>query len=498
MTTINLFDDQDEFVNALRSVISQGCKSVLGVASPAFGKTVVASYITRSTVQRSGSVWFLVHRKNLLRQTSKAFWKAKISHGLMTSGKGRSPLPVQVGTIGTVHSRISTLKAPTIMFVDEAHLARGKMFETVIKWGKDHGSIIIGLTGTPCRLDGKSLGYLFDEMIEGKSPRWLIENGRLSDYVMYSSPIDISEDLSSIKSKDGDWQVDKLDSVMSKPAIVGSAVEHWKKYAKDMITVVYCVSVAHSKSVCKEFNDAGIPAVHVDADTTEDELYDACMGLYTGKYKILCNCELVIEGFDLSMQIDKPITLECVILLRPTKSKARYLQMVFRALRWKEHRAVILDHAQCAVMHGLPDDDHEWSLHEDDQASKKSKKKTEEKDINIVQCKSCYFILRRGPELCPGCGAPIQGDGRKIEHVDGELVEIDKTAARKAIKREQGMAREIEDLVSVGLGRNMKNPAAWAAITYAARQGRKPTPAEFARAKSEYIRLTTPFEGAAF
>jgi len=125
--SFQLYEDQQEFISKLRESLKGGVKSVLGVASPAFGKTVIAAHITQQARNRdpNASVWFLVHRKNLLRQTSKSFWQAKIEHGLITSGKMRSTLPIQVGTIGTVHSRMDSLQPPKILFIDEAHQMRG-------------------------------------------------------------------------------------------------------------------------------------------------------------------------------------------------------------------------------------------------------------------------------------------------------------------------------------------------------------------------------------
>ncbi|MFW0776250.1 MAG: DEAD/DEAH box helicase, partial [Rickettsiales bacterium] len=340
---INLYEDQEEFVHKLRVAIADGHKSILGVASPSFGKTVFAGYITEAASGRRRSVWFLVHRKNLLRQTSKSFWRSKIEHGLITSGKRQSKLPVQVGTIGSVYSRLDGLKPPDILFVDEAHLAKGNMFETVITWARDAGSIVIGLTGTPERLDGKALGDVFSVMVEARPTQWLIEQGRLSTYDMYSTTV--TPDLSGVKKSGNDYNREQLADVMQDRVIVGDAVDHWRKYANGMITVCYCVNVKHSKATAEYFNASGIPAVHVDADTTEAELKEACEGLASGKYLVLCNCELVIEGFDLSAQVGKDITIECCILLRPTQSLARYLQMVFRALRKKPMPAIILDHA---------------------------------------------------------------------------------------------------------------------------------------------------------
>lgn len=479
-----LFEDQAEFVIKLRESLRKGHKAILGVASPAFGKTVVASHITETARNRdpSATVWFLVHRKNLLRQTSKSFWQAKIEHGLITSGKSRSKLPIQVGTIGTVYSRLTSLKAPKIIFIDEAHLSRGKMFSTVIQWAIDSGSIVIGLTGTPIRLDGKALGDLYQDLIEAKSTSWLIEQGRLSGYRAYTTPS--VPDISSVKTTAGDFNIKDLASAMDKPTIVGDAVTHWKKHALGMRTVCYCVNVEHSKHTCQAFNDAGVPAVHVDASTTEKELKEACEGLASGRYKILCNCELVIEGFDLSAQLDgADVTLECCILLRPTQSLARYLQMVFRALRRKAKPAVILDHAGCIIRHGLPDEDREWTL-DGATAAERKKKDDEGADVNVSTCKTCYAIFMSGVDACPMCGAPVEKKAREIEQTDGQLEEVDIEAIRREQKKEQGSARSMRDLVMLGVRKGMRNPTGWAANVYAARQKRRPTAEDYQAAKS--------------
>lgn len=480
MATHQLFDDQIEFVDKLRLVIRQGYKSILGVASPAFGKTVVAGHIIATARQRSdsASAWFLVHRKNLLNQTSKSFWQNKIEHGLLTSGRIRSQQAIQVGTIGTVYSRLASLKAPTILFVDEAHLAGGKMFSSVIQWAIEKGSIVIGLTGTPQRLDGKPLKAQFQVMVEARPTGWLIEQGRLSRYKYYAAPH--APDLSGIKKHDGDWNREQLAEVMGKRVITGDAISHWKKYANGLRTVIYCCNVKHSRMTAESFTAAGIPTVHVDADTTTKELEDACKGLASGKYLAMSNCELVIEGFDLSMQAGSDVTLECCILLRPTQSVARYLQMVFRSLRRKPRPAIILDHAGCALRHGFPDDEREWSL----DGSETSQRKKDDEDIKVKQCQHCYAVFRPGPSNCPSCGEALTGEARKIEVVDVDLVEIDIESMRREQKREQGSARTLADLVALGMRRGQKRPAEWAAHVYAARQGgRKATTGDFAAAR---------------
>lgn len=481
MPAFNLFDDQAEFVANLRGALKSGYQSVLGVASPAFGKTVVAGHIIATAREKSdATAWFLVHRKNLLRQTSQSFWSAHIEHGLLTSGRTRSRMPVQVGTIGTVHSRIGTLTPPTILFVDEAHLSRGRMFETVIKWCLDAGTIVIGLTGTPERLDGKALGDVFDVMVEARPTHWLIDQGRLSGYDIYST--NVQPDLSGVKKSGGDYNREQLAEVMDNRVLVGDAISHWRRHANGMRTVVYCVNVKHSRHTAEAFNDAGIPAVHVDADTTEGELKDACEGLATGRYLILCNCELVIEGFDLSAQVGKDITLECCILLRPTESLARYLQMVFRALRKKPAPAIILDHAGCAMKHGLPDEDREWSL--EGRKKGKRKKADEEPEVNVQQCKYCFHIFRPGPDRCPACKNAVEKKTPKeLRQIDGDLVKIDVDSVKRERKRNQGQARDLKDLVALGIRRGMKNPSGWAVHVYCARSGRKPAPKDYQQAK---------------
>lgn len=484
--TFQLYEDQAEFVVRLRESLRRGKRAVLGVASPAFGKTVVASHITQTVRDKdpSASVWFVVHRKNLLRQTSKSFWRAKIEHGLITSGKSRSKMPIQVGTIGTIYSRLATLSPPRVMFVDEAHLSRGKMFSGVIQWALDGGTIVIGLTGTPIRLDGKALGDLFQDLIEAKDTAWLIEQGRLSSYRAFTTPI--QPDLSDVKKTAGDYNKAQLATAMDTPTIVGDAVSHWKKHAAGMKTVCYCVNVEHSKNTAAAFNAAGVPAVHVDADTTESELKAACEGLATGRYMILCNCELVIEGFDLSAQLDGlDVTLECCILLRPTQSLARYLQMVFRALRAKPEPAVILDHAGCIVRHGLPDEHREWSLDGRDRARRKPKE-DDEPDVNVTTCGECFMVFMSGPNTCPHCGSPVEKKERVIKQAEGELEEVDVQAIRREQKREQGSARSMRDLVALGARKGMRNPAGWAANVMCAREKRKPTPDDYRQAKSIY------------
>lgn len=478
---IELFEDQHEFIEKIRNELRSGNKSVLGVASTGFGKTITSAYMAREAASRGKTVWFLCHLKNLLTQTSRAFWQLKIEHGLIASGKARSSVPVQVGTIGTAVRRIADMKAPDLLIVDEAHLAMARTWVELIDWAKSNGSIVIGNSASPERLDGKGLGYLFDSMVEARPMSWLIESGRLSDYVVYSTPNQL--DMSSVKTRAGDWASNELDELVNKPKLIGDAAEHWKKYANGLRTIAYCASVKHSMATAAQFNAEGIPAVHVDGDTPQDELKRAIQGFADGKYMVLCNVQLMTTGFDLSAQVGREVPIEACIILRPTQSVALYIQMVGRALRKKDRPAIILDHAGCAMRHGLPDDDREWSL--DGRKKGKKSKGDDESDIKIKQCDKCYAIFKPVLTECPQCGAAILKTHKKeIEQEDGELVKVDKAVMVKIRKQEQGSARTIDELVMLGVRREMKAPAAWAAQVFAGRSGRKPTAVDFAQASA--------------
>lgn len=480
MPEITLFDDQEEFVEKIRRQLRAGNQSVLGVASTGFGKTIVSAFIAKEAARHGKRVWFLCHLKNLLTQTSQAFWKLHIEHGLIAAGKRNSKLPVQVATVGTLARRLDQLQPPDLLIVDEAHLAMAKTWVQVVDWAKSHGAIVIGNSATPERLDGKGLGYLFDTMVEARPMQWLIENGRLSEYVVYSTKN--TPDLSGVKTRGGDWATNEIEAAVDKPKLIGDAAVHWKKYASGLRTIAYCATIKHSKHTAEHFNRHGISAVHVDGETPQEELRAAIRGFADGKYMVLCNVQLMTTGFDLSAQVNRDVPIEAAILLRPTQSVSLYMQMVGRALRMKENPAVILDHAGMVMKHGLPDDVREWSL----EGRKKGKRKASEEDpdVNVQQCQNCFHIFRPGPSKCPACGSEIERKVlRELEQIDGELERIDVAQLRRERKMQQGQSKSLRDLVLLGVRRGMKNPSGWAAYVYCSRAGRKPTAKDYEQAK---------------
>ena len=171
-------------------------------------------------------------------------------------------------------------------------------------------------TGSPVRLDGKPLD-LADSMVIGVSVKELIKQGKISDFIYYAPDLNI--DLSQVKKNCGDYNNEQLGDVMCNKKIYGDILKYYKKLAKGKQAITYCVNVRHSQEVCEMFNEHKISARHIDSHTPEKEREQVLQDFKEGKFKILCNCNLISEGISLP-------SAEVGILLRPTCSLALFLQ----------------------------------------------------------------------------------------------------------------------------------------------------------------------------
>lgn len=484
---LRLRDYQLQAISDTRDALRQ-FDSVLLTAPTGSGKTALTVHMMGVAAERGKKSMFLVHRQELLDQTSRALWEQKLEHGMIASGKSASKMPVQVASVQTLVRRLGTAMVPDLIVVDEAHRAAANTYQKIITHMRERNPAVkvVGLTASPQRTDGKGLDDLFDTLVYGPSVRWLIDNGYLSDYELVAPPIEM--DMSSVKTKMGDYDKAQLEEAVDKPTITGDAVAHYKKLAMGKRCAVFCVSVKHSQHVCEQYIKAGVPAEHVDGGTPKEERKAIVARFMRGETLVLCSVELFVEGFDCP-------GIEVVQMLRPTQSLVVFLQAIGRALRPApgKKKAIILDHVSNWTRHGLPDEDREWSLQ--GRPKGKRKKPDDEPDIQVQQCLSCFHVFSAGPDVCPSCGEPLPRKGRpELEVVEGELQKIDVEQIRRERKREQGKARTLEDLVALGLRRGLKKPAEWAAITMAARQGRKPKSDDFGQARSMMFALQNPEE----
>lgn len=469
---------QEQVIDDTRQALKRH-NSVLMQGPTGMGKTAITVYMMGRAADQGKRAYFLVHQNELLSQTSRALWRQQLEHGVIASGKARSSLPAQVASVQTLVRRMDQYKEPDLLIIDEAHRAAAKTYQTIIeRWPNAR---VIGLTATPQRTDGKPLDVLFDTLVLGPTIRALMDEGYLCDYEIYAPPIGI--DVSTVKRKMGDFDSKELEAVVDKKSITGDAVAHYKTHASGKRCVVMCVSIKHAQHVAEQYLAAGVHAGVIEGTMTGQQRDGMLADFAAGRLMVICNVQLLVEGVDIP-------AIEVVQWLRPTQSLVIWMQGNGRGLRPAEGKSdlIIFDHVGNCLRHGLPDDDREWSL----EGKEKGGNKKSADEVKIKQCGNCYAVFRPGPQTCPHCGAPIAGQARELEVVEGQLEKVDKLAIRREQKREQGKARTLEDLVALGLRRGMAKADSWAAITFAARQGRKPTSAEYDQARA--IRKT--IEGA--
>jgi len=434
---MQLLPDQIELIDAAKDKIRSGVKSLLIQGATGSGKTVISSSIVRGAYDKGKNVVFTVPRRDLIRQTSKTFHEFGIDHSYIAAG-----LPCHESHnifIASTQTLKNNLKfKPDLAIVDEAHFGSGTLDEIIQKY-KEYGTVILGLSATPWKMSGQGLGCWYDDMVCGKSVKWLIDNNRLSKYRAFAPD---KPDLSGISITAGDYAKGQLADKMEKDGVlIGNAVEHYKKHALGKLNIVYCVSIDHSKITAKAFNDAGIPAAHIDGDTPDDERVRIIRAFARRELLVLTNCEILTFGFDLSSASGMNVTVECMSDLRPTKSLALQCQKWGRVLRMKHEPAIIFDHAGNIDEHGLPDADREWTL----ESRKVIKRASSDRNITVMQCAHCAYCAR--PFFtCPNCGVQREIISRKVEQVEGELKEVTERKAKAAARMEVGRAKTIDDL----------------------------------------------------
>jgi superfamily II DNA or RNA helicase len=415
---MNLRPYQTDVINKLKRKILSGSKSILIVMPTGAGKTVVAASIIHDCVAKHNTVIFAVPRIELARQSIDTI---DVPCGKIIAGdKMDLTLPAQVANILTLRSRHLKIPAPTILIIDEAHRSSCRTWRETIDYYRQQGTLILGLSATPIRMDKSSLSDVFDDMVVGPSIRELIDQGSLSDY-KYFAP-DIGIDTSKIKIQCGDFNGKELEFVVNQNKITGDAIEHYKRMIPGKKAIVFCVSVEHAKKVAEQFSAAGIPAAFVEGGMSDESRKDALRDFSEGRLKILCNVMLLTEGIDVC-------SVEAVIMLRPTMSLSLDLQMIGRALRVDKANpdkvAYILDHVNNVRRHGLPDQEREWTLE-----GKTKTRKSEASTVAIRMCPNCYMVIKPA-EKCPYCDYEFRLTARELAIENGELKKYDAEQERK-------------------------------------------------------------------
>ena len=461
---IKLRDYQADLIDRTYSAMRSN-RRVLAQLPTGGGKTVVASSIVKRSIAKNKTVYFVVHRVELITQTAATFKKFGIPHSFIAAGFGYDPrINVQLVSIQTLATRLLKTPPPDLCIIDECHHATSQTYKNMLNlWDK---TFFIGLTATPVRTDDVGLGDVFGDMVCGPSVAELMELGALSAYRLFVPNGGMS--TAGVHKKMGDFVSKEIEANIDRPKLVGDAVLHWRKYASRMKTIMFAPSLEFSLYMCEQFKAVGVSAKHLDGNTPKNERAAIIKAYARGEIQILSNRFLFGEGFDLAAIAQTDVTIDAVIDLAPTASVSLAIQRWGRVLRPRDGKtAIILDHAGNVLRHGLPDQAREWTL---DGQDKKSRS-TSDDGMAPVICEGCFSaIVRPAPMLCPYCSHVLKKPQRAIEIADGELQEISQEERQQLKiqqKKEVQAARTIEQLLE--LARKRGYSPQWAYKMQAAR-----------------------------
>lgn len=394
-----LRDYQEDLIEQVREAYRRGYRSPCIVLPCGGGKSVIVAEIAKRTTYNGNNVLFLIHRRELRDQIISTFSRWGVDMSLC-----------DVMMVQTAARRAEKLRVPSLVITDENHHCLASSYKTIYEeFPKAH---FLGVTATPVRLNGDGLGDVNDVLINGVSAKWLIENKFLAPYDYYAPSV---SDLTGIQITHGEYAAGDIEKLLAKNTVFGDVIGYYKKLADGKQAVCYCASIRHSEEMAAAFRKAGIEAAHIDGSTPPAEREHIIEEFRRGAIDILCNVDLISEGFDVP-------DCECAILLRPTKSLMLFIQQSMRCMRYKPgKRAVIIDHVGNYARFGMPDDERKWTLVKRDKADRKSKA---EKPVNARMCPHCYAVFPPA-DKCPRCGFVFPKQEHQLETASAELQKIE-------------------------------------------------------------------------
>lgn len=330
MATRELRPYQREAISATHEHWKEWDRELLVMATGT-GKTYTAKCIIEDRLE-FGSVLFMAHRDELVEQARATFGDAGKIKGPVTDIR-----PVTVGSVQTLANRPRYDGFSTIV-IDEAHHSVSESYQRIL--AQYQGAKVLGLTATP---DRKGLGGVFEGVAYEYGLRQAVQDGYLSRIVARTVPIDI--DLTKVKTRVGDYEVSGLVEALEPylPEIAKAMAE----YATDRKTVVFLPLVRMAQEFAEMLRGYGFDAKEVDGQS-QDRREKLEWFADAGKGSVMCNAMLLTEGWDCP-------DVDCVVVLRPTKVRSLYAQMVGRGTRLAPGKSdcLILDFLWLSTRHDL-------------------------------------------------------------------------------------------------------------------------------------------------
>ena len=414
MTEMKLFDYQKDMVMRIEKAFRL-YRSVMAQMPTGTGKTVVLASVVESFLGEHPlkSVWIVAHRRELVSQIQETIERV-FSNRLAEKEDGSSdnliekPLDSSLFTL-----RSSLIKAmsiqwlarhydeigeePGMIVIDEAHHALAKTYKEM--WDRFPKAKFLGLTATPCRLNGKGFIDLFDVLVQSWSVPEFISKGRLAtyDFVSIKSNGVTQRLIDSLQKRgaDGDYQNKEMDMLLNKRPSIERLYRSFEEYGKDRKGIVYAINISHAKKIVELYQDHGIKAVAIDSNTPAAERQADIETFKKGDIQVLVNVDIFSEGFDCP-------DVEFVQLARPTLSLAKYLQMVGRGLRVAKGKkcCVIIDNVGLYRVFGLPSQIWDWkATFEGRLKFSRKKETTKERDFFLMYGKQETMPVGHGSEM---------------------------------------------------------------------------------------------------
>ena len=414
MTEMKLFDYQKDMAMRIEKAFRL-YRSVMAQMPTGTGKTVVLASVVESFLGEHPlkSVWIVAHRRELVSQIQETIERV-FSNRLAEKEDGSSdnliekPLDSSLFTL-----RSSLIKAmsiqwlarhydeigeePGMIVIDEAHHALAKTYKEM--WERFPKAKFLGLTATPCRLNGKGFIDLFDVLVQSWSVPEFISKGRLAtyDFVSIKSNGVTQRLIDSLQKRgaDGDYQNKEMDMLLNKRPSIERLYRSFEEYGKDRKGIVYAINISHAKKIVELYQEHGIKAVAIDSKTPAADRQADIEAFKKGDIQVLVNVDIFSEGFDCP-------DVEFVQLARPTLSLAKYLQMVGRGLRVAKGKkcCVIIDNVGLYRVFGLPSQIWDWKATFEGRLKYSRKKETtKERDFFLMYGKQETMPVGHGSEM---------------------------------------------------------------------------------------------------
>ena len=357
MKEIKLFDYQEDMKERIEKALRLH-RSVMAQMPTGTGKTylltaVIDSFVSNNPMEK---VWIVAHRRELVSQIDETVRKFHSYSASNTSSLLSSVKAMSIQWLIRHYDEIE--EEPGMIVIDEAHHALAKTYKGM--WDRFPKAKFLGLTATPCRLNGKGFTDLFDVLVQSWGVPEFISKGRLATYDFVSIKSDgVTQRLIDSLQKrgaDGDYQNKEMDMLLNKKPNIERLYRSLEEFGKDRKGIVYAINISHAQEITKLYQEHGVKVVAIDSKTPATERQQDIEAFKKGDIQVLVNVDIFSEGFDCP-------DVEFVQLARPTLSLAKYLQMVGRGLRVAKGKknCVIIDNVGLYRVFGLPSQVWNWN-----------------------------------------------------------------------------------------------------------------------------------------